>query len=249
MHTRIFLAFLLVLLTHYPTHAQNLTQGVAHSVSIPDENAQDGDIVSSTEGKFIVASVPYDTLMYGVISDNPAMAIEDKKLEGGRLVMTNGITMVRVSTVNGGIKKGDFITSSETPGVGQKADKSGYILGVALDDYDDTDVGKIRVSLSTRFNSSLNPRTNLIETVKLGITAPFLTPLGAMRYLLAALIAVASFSLAFASFGRVAKTGVEALGRNPLASRLIETTVVLNVLMTVGIMVVGLFISYLILTL
>ncbi len=229
--------------------AQDLTEGVAHSISLADTNVVDGDIISSTDKGFIRTKTSYDPLMYGVISDNPAVSIENRGLSEGRLVMTTGIAIVRVSTKNGSIQKGDFITSSEELGVGQKADKSGYILGTALENYDAGEVGKILVSLNIRFNSSLNPRTNLIETVKLGIAAPFLTPLGSLRYLLAALIAVASFTLAFVSFGRVAKTGVEALGRNPLASRLIEVTVVVNVLLTVGIMLVGLFIAYLILTL
>lgn len=228
---------------------QDLKEGVAHSIPIADTNVQDGDIVSSTDKGFVLANSPYDPLMYGVISENPAVAIENQGLEKGKLVMTIGITLARVSTKNGPIAQGDFITTSDVAGVGQKVDKSGYILGTALEDYDKGEVGKIRVSLNIRFNSSLNPQTNLIETVKLGIAAPFLTPLGALRYLLAALIAIASFTLAFVSFGRVAKTGVEALGRNPLASKLIEVTVVVNVLLTVGIMLVGLAIAYLILTL
>lgn len=229
--------------------AQDLKEGVAHSIRIDDVNAQDGDIVSSTDKGFVLANSPYDALMYGVISENPAVAIENQGLEKGKLVMTTGITLARVSTKNGAIAQGDFISTSDVAGVGQKADKSGYILGTALEGYDKGEVGKIRVSLNIRFNSSLNPRTNLIETVKLGIAAPFLTPLGSLRYLLSALIAIISFVLAFASFGRVAKTGVEAMGRNPLAGRLIEVTVVVNVLLTALILLVGLAISYLILAL
>ena len=242
---------LFIYLSIVPVLAQDLNEGVANSLPVQNEDAVDGDIVASSEAGFVLSTTPYDPLMYGVISDNPAVAIENTTLEKGRLVMVTGITRVWVSAKNGAIKEGDFITSSETPGVGQKADKSGYILGIAREAYapaNPEDIGKIQVSLSIRFNSSVNPRTDLIETVKLGIAAPFLTPLGSLRYLLAALITVASFILAFASFGRVAKTGVEALGRNPLASRIIQITVIINVLLTVSILFVGLFIAFLILT-
>jgi len=232
--------------------AADLTEGVAHTISVPDKNAQDGDIISTTDKGFIRTASEYDPLMYGVIADNPAVAIKNQDVPDGRLVMINGITNVRVSTKNGPIKEGDFVSSSTQAGVAQKADKSGYILGIAMEPYNEADpnkVGKILVSLNIRYNSSINARTDLVESVKLGIAAPFLTPLGSLRYLLAALIAVASFVLSFASFGRVAKSGVEALGRNPLAGRLIEITVIFNILLTISILLVGLVLAYLILTL
>lgn len=233
--------------------AQSLTEGVAITISLGEGGtAQDGDIVSSTEKGFILTKTAYDPSLYGVIADNPAVVLDNNAISGKKFVLTNGKAYVRVSSRNGTIKKGDFITSSDTSGVGQKADKGGYVLGLALEDYSSNNpegLGKVLVSIDIRFQSSQNARTNLIETVKLAVEAPFLTPLGAMRYLLASLIAVGSFILAFVSFGRVARGGVEALGRNPLASRVIEVTVIINVLLTIGILLVGLGIAYLILVL
>lgn len=229
--------------------AQELNESVANSVTVNDPEAQDGDIVSISGGGLIRTAVEYDANLYGVISDNPAVAIENTDVENARLVVTTGIARVRVNNQNGAIKEGDFITSSATPGIGKRVDMGGYILGIAMEDYDSADAGKILVSLDIRYQSIYNARTNLVETLRLGIEAPFLTPLGAMRYLLAALIAIASFALAFLSFGRVARSGVEALGRNPLATRIIQITVIVNVILTIGILLVGLGIAYLILSL
>lgn len=248
----ILVAILFLSLGSY-AHGQSLTEGVAISISMPEgENAQDGDIVSSSDKGFTITKTAYDPLLYAVIADNPAVILDNNAIAGKEFILTNGKAYVRVSTKNGPIKKGDFITSSEIPGVGQKADKGGYVLGLALEDFtsnNSQDIGKILVSIDIRFQSLQNARTNLIETVKLAVEAPFLTPLGAMRYLLASLIAVGSFVLAFISFGKVARGGVEALGRNPLASKVIEVTVIINVLLTIAILLVGLGIAYLILVL
>lgn len=233
--------------------AQSLTEAVAITISLAaDETAQDGDIISTSNEGFVLAKTAYDPMLYGVIADSPAVALENSAIEAGKLVITNGKGYVRVRTQGEPIRKGDFITSSDIPGVGQKANQSGYVLGIALEDFasdNPEDIGKVLVSLDIRFNSAQNGRANLIQIVRQGLEAPFLTPLGALRYLLASLITVGSFVLAFLSFGRVARGGVEALGRNPLASRVIEVTVIINVVLTVAILLVGLGISYLILIL
>jgi hypothetical protein len=71
--------------------------------------------------------------------------------------------------------------------------------------------------------------------------------LASLRYLLAIIVAVMAFGLGFVYFGRVAKGGVEALGRNPLAGRAIQLSVLMNLILTVAIMVGGLVLAYIIL--
>ena len=58
-----------------------------------------------------------------------------------------------------------------------------------------------------------------------------------------------SFSLGFIYFGRVAKTGIEAMGRNPMAGKMIQLSVLFNIIVTVIIVLIGLAIAYLILIL
>ena len=90
-------------------------------------------------------------------------------------------------------------------------------------------------------------RGNLLESLRQGLLAPTLAPLASLRYLLAILVAMAAFILGFVYFGRVAKGGVEAIGRNPLARKAIQIGVALNLLMTVAIMAGGLVLAYVIL--
>ena len=63
---------------------------------------------------------------------------------------------------------------------------------------------------------------------------------------MAGIVVLLSFVLGIFSFGRVANTGVEALGRNPLAGRMIQLGIVVNALITVAIIGAGMFIAYVI---
>ncbi|HRN96392.1 MAG TPA: hypothetical protein PLD54_03025, partial [Candidatus Levybacteria bacterium] len=69
-------------------------------------------------------------------------------------------------------------------------------------------------------------------------------PTTVFKYFLAGLIMVLAFVIGFFSFGRIANTGIEALGRNPLASRMIQLGIMLNVLITVAIIASGLVMAY-----
>jgi hypothetical protein len=137
--------------------------------------------------------------------------------------------------------------------VAQLATKSGNVLGTALEEFVSTDVnqeGKILIAIDIRpAIVATSARTNLVEAMKEGLLAPTLTPLASLRYVLAVIIAVTAFTLGFVYFGRVAKQGVESLGRNPLAGRLIQFNVMLNLILTVMIMGGGLLLAYIILIL
>lgn len=250
--------------------AQEPPSGIAVTVPIADEEAVDGDILCATDVGYVRCTVAYDPAIYGVLTENPAVSLEatpstpsagSGQAGSGQLgsenlkpVSSSGTVLVRVSSRNGDIGVGDFITSSEVAGVGQKADGSGYVLGNALDALQSSgpdDIGKIYVSLSVRppgvaATSSSTPR-NLVETFRQALSAPVLSPLASLRYVLAALVAIIAFTLGFLYFGKVARSGVEAIGRNPLAGRMIEFSVVLNILLTLGIVGIGVGISYLIL--
>lgn len=238
------------------TSAEDVSSGIAISVSIIDKDAPDGSIVSSTEKGYALSKTPYDPFIYGVIADNPAVSFETIDNPNSKPVITSGKVYVRVSTINGNIKEKDFITSSEIAGVGQKSSRQGFILGTALESYTNSDpkkVGKILISLGSRYASSGSPetivRTNLLQTIKDAALASTVSPVASLRFVLAAIIAIASFVMGFIYFGKVARSGVEALGRNPLAGRMIQLGIVFNLLMTIGIMVIGLAIAYLILIL
>ena len=170
-----------------------------------------------------------------------------------RLVMQKGDVLVRVSSQNGNIEVGDLVTTSTVPGVAKKATSNGFILGLALEAYasDDSETtGNILVSINIHPTSSfVGDRANLVANIRQALSAPVIAPLASLRYLLAFIIAILAFALGFLYFGRVVKSGVEAVGRNPLASRVIQITVIINILITLVIVVTGLAIALLILIL
>ena len=244
-----FVCTLLVVWTiGYRISKAETSAGLATTQSIDDESISDGDVLCFSVGKIGKCSQEYQVDMYGVFSEDPAMTLEDNGLERGKSMMDSGRAAVKVSTGNGEIKKGDFVTSSKTPGVAQKASKSGNVLGVSLEDYNGSDTRKIAVQVDIRQAIvSTSSRDNLIESLKMGLLAPSLTPLASLRYLLAILVVIITFVLGFVYFGRVARSGVEAMGRNPLASIMIAIGVVFNLALTVAIMGGGLLIAYVIL--
>ncbi len=242
----LLLIFFLVVVT--PVRAQTVGQGVAVAISVTGE-VVDGDVVCNYTGEIKRCNMAYDGNIYGVYVAEPALALENLSLTDAKTVATSGKAYVRVSDANGQVKKGDYVTSSDKEGVGQKATKSGYVMGTALED---AEVGESKVLVAIAAKQAfvtLSTKGNLLETIKDAILSPTLTPLASLRYILAAIMASAAFILGFWYFGRVAKSGVEAVGRNPLAGRLIQFSVILNLILTALIMGSGLLIAYLILVL
>jgi hypothetical protein len=242
----------LFLFTHFvgSVHAANISaSGVGKSILVEDKNVKNGSIISFTNGKYRLSTIPYDATIFGVVSDTPAMDFTDKTLEKSRLVVSSGTAEVLVSARNGAIKVGDLVTTSSTPGIGQKAVDPGYILGSAEEELS-SGTGLILVDLHPEFGKHIvDIKQNLFTTIRLGISAPSLTPENALRYILAFLIVILSFVIGFIFFGRASARGIEAVGRNPLAKRIITLTVVLNVGLTLVVIGAGVAIAYLILVL
>lgn len=232
--------------------AQKTSIGVAVSLQVPGD-VNDGDILCASEQGNVPCDVAYDPRMFGVISLNPAVALANNDLQNGKPVVSSGKAYVRVSTVNGAINVGDYITASSKAGIGMKATKSGYALGNALEAYTDSNTdntGIILVSLSIKPTILTTAALgNLLDLIKQGLDAAFLSPLSSLRYILAAVVVASSFILGFIYFGKVAKSGVEAIGRNPLAGSTIQLSVFMNILLMIMIVGIGLGIAYLILIL
>ena len=226
--------------------AQTSSSGVAVSVDLPTEGLIDGSIICSSDKGSVLCNAEYDPAVMGVYTENPAVLLENISLIGGKPVISSGKVYVRF---DGAIKKGDYVTTSKNAGVGQKSTRNGYILGSALEDFAGPS-GKVLVALGMR-PATLNSgkADNLWEALRQGLSSLYLTPLSALRYAMAMLITLIAFVLGFIYFGRVARSGVEAVGRNPLAGKTIEFTVVVNVILTALIMGSGLLIAYLILVL
>jgi hypothetical protein len=248
---KLLLSIIVLLIFTSIAEAQFIPSGVGITVELSEENIKDGSVLCSSDGGVKQCREEYDANMFGIFVETPSVSIVNVNSTANKTVLNSGKAYVRVSSINGNIKKGNFVTSSKTPGVAQLADKSGNVLGVAVEDFTEQDKkieGKILVLLGIRpAIVAKSSRGNLVETLREGFLAPTLTPLASLRYLLAIIIAVAAFILGFIYFGRVAKGGVEAMGRNPLARKAIQFTVAVNLLLTLFIMAGGLILAYIIL--
>jgi hypothetical protein len=236
--------------------AEGYNIGIANYAEIKTGTVKTGDIISTqANGEFALTTTSYDPLMVGVILLDPAVSIDMVQNDRGFPYVSTGTTLVNVTTQNGEIKSGDPITSSEVAGVGMKATQAGYIIGTAQENYAETDnkkVGSIFVTLNTRYaypQATSGTASRFLDIFNLTAAASYQQPSLFIKYTIAALVVIVSFVIGFFSFGRIASNGITALGRNPLAARIIQLGIVFNVLITLAIVFSGLFLAYLILRL
>lgn len=251
----VFLALVLYMVLNVGSaYAQAISSyGIATPLSIKNKVVRDGDIVSSVDGGYSLSRESYDPRVFGIVAINPAIEFSTANQEANSYpVVSAGDTLVNVSTINGPIKKGDAITTSPIPGVGMKATESGYAIGYAQENFsteDAREIKQVKISINKQFFAPLNSSSSsrLMDIFRLSAIATYERPLTVLRYLVAAIVVITAFMLGFLSFGRTASIGIEALGRNPLAARMIQFGIIINVLITVVIIGTGLGIAFLIL--
>ena len=248
-----FIALIFPLIFVPTVQAQVGSSGIAISVPIAGENISDASIICSQGDGYYLCDTAYSSSMVGVITDEPAVAFEGERFENSRHLVFEGTIVVRISGQNGAITQGDLVTSSDIPGVGMRADKNGFVLGTAMESFEPPSPeqeGLILVSLKIHPTIELSDsRTSLLENIREGLAFPLLSPLASLRYLLSFAIVIIGFVLGFFYFGRVAKSGVEAIGRNPLASSSIRMGIVFNVVLGIVIVIASLALALLILIL
>lgn len=252
--TAVFFTILIFfLLSLNQVKAQDISLGIANYLQINGSNVKDGSIVSSSQGGYTLSKTEYDPRVVGVVAKNPAVSFNlDASAPNTYPVVTAGNVLINVTSQNGSIKKGDLLTTSKLPGVGMKATNTGYVLGTALADYQassKTAVGQIPVSLNLHYSyTSARLKTSLLDIAQLSVLATYESPVMVFRYFIAGVVVVLSIIFGFMSFGRVASLGVEALGRNPLASRFINFGIVINTVITIFIILGGVAIAYFVLS-
>jgi F0F1-type ATP synthase membrane subunit c/vacuolar-type H+-ATPase subunit K len=229
------------------------TLGVARMVETAEKNVKDGSLLSASEKGAVLSTIPYDGHVVGVVSRDAAIILSTKATENGVPTISVGTVYVLVSARDGEIKKGDQITTSTIAGVAVKATKDGYVVGTALEEASSKDPknpDKIAVDLDLHyFNSKPTFPGSLSDIFKIALLPTKDSPTALFKYIVAAFVVISSFVLGFMSFGRTAAKGVEALGRNPAASKIIHLGIILNVSIVVVIVLSGLTVAFLILRL
>ena len=259
----LFALFIVIKVLPLEAHAQSVsnngvsedaTLGVARIVETKVKDVKNGSILSSTETEGpVLSDTPYDPQVMGVVSQDAAIVLNSAGVENGVPLISVGSVYILVSTKDGTIKKGDLITTSTIPGVGAKALKAGYVLGTALEDYTNSDpkaIGLIAINLDLHyFNSKPTFAGTLSDIFKIALLPTKESPSPFFKYVVAAFVALGSFVLGFMSFGRTAAKGIEALGRNPAASKIIHLGIIFNVIIVIAIVTAGLTVSFFIIRL
>ena len=256
MPAKKFFLFLVALWLMSPTRAHAQEEGsftIATTYEVLEE-VQNGDVVSFSPDKegLVLSREAYDKRLFAVVATEPQIVYRTG--EGDHPLVRDGVVYVNISTVNGEIAPGDYVTSSPVPGRAQKATSStGHILGIAIDefreetgekaDYEGEDiwVGKIRVALAIGPVSpalfllkSAGGATGALNQLGNALMQTFQEPDSGfviMRYILAAAVVLLATTISFRNFGRNITQGINALGRNPLARREIEVMIIFNIVL------------------
>lgn len=251
--------------TLYPAYAQSQGLDVTSVYEIADAEAIAGDIVVTADTGLVRASKSFDNKMFGVVADQPILVFRSQGSKG-KPIVRSGITAVAVTTLNGPIKYGDYITSSTISGKGQKATQSGYVIGVAVSEFKGDNatqvdgpagqvaLGKIPVAIRIEYAELTNPRfagrlfgfigSSFLQNIQ--DPEKFAT---VIRYIAAGLVVLLSFTFGFLTFSRSIVKSVEALGRNPLAKTTIQLSMIINIALLIITGIIGIVASLLIIRL
>jgi len=120
-----------------------INQNCVNDHSCPEPG--DAVCVAPNTSSFVVekCSLPYSSSIIGVISTDPGFTLGGLSAPATRPVALAGRVPLKVSTINGSIKIGDQLTTSNFPGVAQKATATGTTIATALEDYNGDTIGHI----------------------------------------------------------------------------------------------------------
>jgi hypothetical protein len=130
---------------------------LAEDYPTQDDGLEAGDIVSADnllDGFVAKSKGSYDKTVIGIYSEKPGFRLSQAggTIDGARAVpiALAGRVPVKVSTENGVIKKGDYLTTSSVSGIAMKATKPGQTIGKALEDFNGTS-GKVIAFVNVSF--------------------------------------------------------------------------------------------------
>jgi hypothetical protein len=201
-------------------------------------------------------------LLYGVAIDPSHAPVTLQRQIGQQVfVATSGNYPVLVSTQNGPIKAGDYLSISNTDGIAAKATNSqAYVVGQALQKFDGTSgvlsagagnssIGRIAVSVLVQHNPGLKNNVALpsfLRSAGDSIAGKEVTPL--RIYAAIAALTIAGL-IAFGTLAVGVRSAMTAIGRNPLSRQYLLRGLVQVVVVSLMVLIVGLISVYLLLRL
>ena len=134
----------------------------------PDE-LEPGDlvIVSDSGRTHVQRSMNEDQMLLGIVSTRPAF-IAGRPATSTYPIALSGRVPTKVSNMNGAIKAGDPLAPTSIPGVAAKAIHTGPIVGLALENFESANIGKIEVFVNPGWwtnEAETNQETVINQTV------------------------------------------------------------------------------------
>ena len=115
-----------------------------------DSSVSPGDVVQldgSLQAGVKKTSQAYDSHAFGIVSTRPGHILGDDLMASAQgkpvLLALSGRVPVKVSTENGPIEPGDYLTSSSVPGVAMKATEPGYAIAQAMTSFSGEGIGSV----------------------------------------------------------------------------------------------------------
>lgn len=249
MKRGLLLVVLFILSSLKPVLAVDFSADMASSYQVIDPAAATGDVMINTAKGLVRANTEYNPLMFGVFTDSAAIVMRSAD-PSFKPISRSGISLVNVTTVNGPIIRGSYVTTSAIPGKGMRASMSGYVLGTAMADLTpgvgekqtingkEVYVGAIPVAMKIEYAEISNART--LARLMNYLTADLFKNVQdqgqfqvVMRYMMSGLVMLTCMVISFITFSRSVPKAIEAIGRNPLA----KSSIMLGLAMSIGLVV------------
>jgi hypothetical protein len=263
-----FIGLSVMLIPGAMVQAQNVPQGYQS-----DELLQKGMIVrlKPGDGSKVQAVTQKDAgEVFGVVvsSSDAAVSLSNTSAERETFVANSGQYEVLVSNQNGPVKSGDYIAISALSGVGMKASNiQQFVLGKALNSFDgvtsiegnttlktstgeqQVTLGRVTIEVSVAHNPHFSKEKEAGVPQFLNDLAQVVTdkPVTAFRiYASLGVVLICALVAGIILFSGV-RTGMTAVGRNPLAKKSISRGLLQVTLMALIVFVIGLIAVYLLL--
>lgn len=223
-------------------HAQYLT----FLYTTKNQSIKIGDIVS-LENNFIVKTTKSNiNNLQGIVVGKKNNVIYTSK---------NDVLDVLVSNSGGNIQKGDAISISNIPGIGEKLNGSGISIGTAeasfknssASNYNNVLLETIPVYINVNY---INGNQDTLTGVLQGIGNPVLhKPLTFIQFIIIIIATVLAICFIVLFFLKYTKNTITTIGRNPLGYHNIKKKILKTIIYSIVIVVVYIILVYIILIL
>jgi hypothetical protein len=245
-------------------HAQQFSDSVISQGYAADEAFAIGTLVSKQGAALKKASIDNETQLLGVVSGRDLIELNSNVVQ----VANVGIVSAYVSDIGGDIKEGDSIAASPLEGIGMKAERNGYIVGVAQADFseatqvynvdvdtrdggtDAVSVGLLPVKLQVGYRTLPETQTSPYPAFLMHLATNIAgKEVPVLRVTLALIILLVGVIIIILLIYTSIRFSILSIGRNPLAAKSVHKGLLGSIFFAIGVLLFTLLSLYLVLVL